>query len=65
MHKWGQLKAIIWHPDGLVGSIEVNGWWQYNDEKDNIKIKVNGFEASYALAMLGNIVLNIMHDVHR
>lgn len=26
--------------------------------------KVNGFEASYALAMLGNVVVNVTHVVH-
>jgi len=29
------------------------------------KGKVNGSEASGALAMLGTIVLNIMHDMHK
>ena len=28
------------------------------------KGKVNGFEASYALAMLGTIVLNVAHILH-
>jgi len=29
------------------------------------KGKVNGFEVSYALAMLGRIVLNVVHGAHR
>ena len=29
------------------------------------KGKVNGFEVSYALAMLGTVVLNVVHDMHR
>lgn len=28
------------------------------------KGKVNGFEASYALAMLGTFVLNVVHALH-
>jgi len=45
-------------------SIGINGWWQDNHEKDNNKGKVNGFETSDALAMLGTIVLNVVHDLH-
>jgi len=49
---------------GLVGSIGINGQWKDNNEKGNQKGKVNGFDASYALSMLGTIVLNIAHVVH-
>ena len=28
------------------------------------KRKVNGFEVSYALAMLGNVVLDVAHVLH-
>ena len=41
-----------------------NGWWQDSHEKGNIKGKVNGFDVSDALAMLGTVFLNIVHVVH-
>ena len=59
------MKESVWKLVGLVGSIEVNGWWYENHEKGNIKGKVNGFEVSDALAMLGIIVLNVVHVVNR
>ena len=42
-------------------SISVNGWWQDNHEKANMKGKVNGCEAFDSFAMLGTIVLNVVH----
>ena len=42
----------------------VNRWWQYIHEKGNRKGKVIGVEASYVFAMLGTVVLNVVHYVH-
>ena len=47
-----------------MGSIRVNVWWQESCEKGNRKSKVNGFEASYALAILGIVVPNVVYVVH-
>jgi len=44
--------------------IGVNGQWWENHEKGNMKSKVNGWEASNALAMLGTVVLNVVNVVH-
>ena len=49
----------------LVGSISVNGWWHDKHEKVNKKGEANGSEASDTLAMLGTIILNVAHVVHR
>ena len=38
--------------------------WHDNHGKGNMKGEVNGFEASYALAMLGTIVLDVAHVLH-
>ena len=57
----GKNMIVSW----IVGSIVVNGWCQYKHEKGNEKGKVNGCEAFDALAILGNIVLDVVHVVHR
>lgn len=44
-----------------VGFTRVNGRWQDSDEKGNMKGTVNGFEASDALAILGTVVLSVVH----
>jgi len=41
-----------------------SGQWKYIHETGNMKGKVNGFEASNALDMLGTIVCNVVHIVH-
>ena len=48
----------------MVGSIAVNGQWQDCHDKSRRKGKVNGFETSYILAMLGAFVLNVVHVFH-
>lgn len=45
--------------------IEVNGKWQENHENYNRKGEVNGFDTSDALAMLGTVVLNVVHVLHK
>lgn len=44
-----------------MGFIGVNGWWQDNHGKGNIKGRVNGFQVLDALAMLGTVLLNFFH----
>jgi len=39
----------------------MNGWWQDSHGKGNMKGKLSGLEALYALSMLGTIVLNVVH----
>jgi len=46
---------------GLVGPTGITGQWKENHEKGNREGKLNGFEASNALAMLGIFVLNVVH----
>ena len=58
------MKARVWQPIGLVGSISVNGWWQDSHEKGNRKVKVNGCDTSDSLAMLGMVVLNVVYDLN-
>ena len=49
----------------MVGSIVVNGHGSTNMRRVTRKGKVNGSGVSDALAMLGTVVLNVVHDVHK
>jgi len=49
----------------MVGSIWINERWYNNHGRGNNKGKVNGHEVSDALAMLGIIVLTVMHVVNK
>jgi len=50
--------TVIW----TSWSIVVNRQWQYTHVKGNRKGKVNEYEVLDALAMLGMIVLNVVHE---
>ena len=46
----------------MVGSIGIKWQWKDSHAKGNMKGKVNCFEISYASAMLGNVVFNVVHE---